>query len=67
MSRETILVFLFAFVASIPHARAQTSGEIKKNEPGLVIGATVIPSQTLASGISAWSGRRLAPCSVGSA
>ena len=53
MSKGTIVVFLFAFVTSIPHARAQANTEVKKNEVGLVIGATVTPSQTLASGISA--------------
>jgi hypothetical protein len=53
MSKGTIVVFLFAFVTSIPHARAQANSEVKKNEVGLVIGATVTPSQTLASSISA--------------
>jgi hypothetical protein len=53
MSKRTMVVFLFAFAVSIPHARTQTSGEVKKNEAGLVIGATLTPSQTLASGISA--------------
>jgi hypothetical protein len=53
MSKGTVVVFLFALAASIPHVRAQTGGEVKKNEAGLVIGATVTPSQTLASSISA--------------
>lgn len=53
MSKGTMVVFLLAFVASIPHAKAQANDEVKKNEVGLVIGATVTPSQTLASGISA--------------
>ena len=43
MSKGTIVVFLFAFVTSIPHARAQANTEVKKNEVGLVIGATIIP------------------------
>lgn len=37
-----------------PHANAQAGNDAhKKNEVGLVIGATVTPSQTLGSGISA--------------
>jgi hypothetical protein len=53
MNKGAVVAFLFAFATLIPYATAQTSGEPKKNEVGLVIGATVIPSQTLASGISA--------------
>lgn len=47
-----VVAFLFAFATLIPYATAQTSGEPKKNEVGLVIGAAVTPSQTLASGVS---------------
>ena len=53
MNKRAIVAFLFAFATLIPYAKAQASGEAKKNEVGLVIGATVTPSQTLASGISA--------------
>ena len=45
---------LLAFMSSLPHASAQAANDAqKKNEVGLVIGATVTPSQQLASGISA--------------
>jgi hypothetical protein len=48
------IVFLFAVAGTLLPATAQTSVEREKiYELGLVIGATVTPSQTLASGISA--------------
>ena len=47
MSKGTIVVFLFAFVASVPYAKAQANDEVKKNEVGLVIGATIRPSDPL--------------------
>jgi hypothetical protein len=53
MNKGPVVAFLYAFVTLIPYTTAQTSGDPKKNEVGLVIGATVTPSQTLASGISA--------------
>ena len=54
MSNRKILVLLFAVATALAQAAAQASNEPKKkDELGLVIGATVIPSQTLASGVSA--------------
>ena len=54
MSNSKILLLLFAVVTALAQATAQESNEpAKKDELGLVIGATVLPSQTLASGISA--------------
>ena len=52
MNKGAVVAFLCAFATLIPYATAQTSGEPKKNEVGLVIGATVTPSQALASGLS---------------
>lgn len=47
-------MFLLAVATATAQATAQASNEPKKkDELGLVIGATVIPSQTLASGVSA--------------
>jgi hypothetical protein len=53
MNKRAVVAFLFTSAMLIPRAKAQTSGEPKKNEVGLVIGATITPSQALASGISA--------------
>jgi hypothetical protein len=53
MNKKAGVAFLFISAMLIPYAKAQTSGEPKKNEIGLVIGATITPSQRLASGISA--------------
>ena len=50
MDKGAVVAFLCAFATLIRGAKTQTSGEAKKNEVGLVIGATVTPSQTLASG-----------------
>ena len=41
MHKRAIVAFLFAFATLIPYAKAQASGEAKKNEVGLVIGATL--------------------------
>ena len=35
MSKGTMVVFLFLFAASIPHARAQASGEVKERQDKL--------------------------------
>jgi hypothetical protein len=54
LGNKKIAVLLFAVAAAILSATAQTSDEREKsNELGLVIGATVTPSQTLASDVSA--------------
>jgi hypothetical protein len=54
MSKKTVLILLVAFMTWLPHANAQAANDTqKKNEVGLVIGATVTPGLTLASGISA--------------
>lgn len=54
MSKRRILVLLFAVATALAQATAQANNEPeKKNELGLVIGATVTPSQTVASGIVA--------------
>ncbi|HEV2729935.1 MAG TPA: hypothetical protein VGV15_07870 [Terriglobales bacterium] len=54
MSNSKILLLLFAVATALAQATAQASNEAeKKDELGLVIGATVVPSQTPASGIPA--------------
>jgi len=54
LSYREVVALVFAVAATLLQATAQTSNEReKKNELGLVIGATVTPSQTLASDISA--------------
>jgi hypothetical protein len=54
MNKRTIIVLLLALMSSLPHATAQAGNDAQKNnEVGLVVGATVTPSQQLASGISA--------------
>ena len=54
LSNSKILLLLFAIASALAQATAQASNEPeKKDELGLVIGATVAPSRTLASGISA--------------
>ena len=54
VSNKKIVVLLFAVTATLLPANAQTSDEREKsNELGLVIGATVTPSQTVARDISA--------------
>ena len=53
MNTRAVVTFLFTSAMLFPYAKAQTSGEPKKNEVGLVIGATITPSQALATGISA--------------
>jgi hypothetical protein len=53
LSNKTIVVLVLSVAAALLPAAAQTSDEREKsNELGLVIGATVTPSQTLASSIS---------------
>jgi hypothetical protein len=53
LSNSKILLLLFAVATALAQATAQASNEPeKKDELGLVIGATVLPSQTLGSGIS---------------
>ena len=54
MSNSKILLLLFAVATALAQATAQESNQPeKKDELGLVIGATVLANQTLASGISA--------------
>ena len=54
MGNKKIVVLLFAVPAALLLATAQASDDREKsNEQGLVIGATVTPSQTLASDVSA--------------
>jgi hypothetical protein len=51
VSNKKIVVLLFAVRATLLPANAQTSDEREKsNELGLVVGATVTPSQTVGEG-----------------
>jgi hypothetical protein len=53
LSNKKIVVFLFEVATALAQATAQVGNEPeKKHELGLVIGATVPPSQTVPSGIS---------------